>query len=75
VFWDHELKAILGEERAYQLPSIRASEGHTPGPPSSESKLPPRSLQSAGKGPRKESRRLPQPGSSESRVESLRQSS
>jgi hypothetical protein len=71
VFWDHELKAILGEERAYQLPSIRASEG----PPSSESKLPPRSLQSAGKGPRKESRRLPQPGSSESRVESLRQSS
>jgi hypothetical protein len=53
VFWDHELKAILGEERAHQLPSIRASEGHTPSLPSSESKLPP----SAGKGPRKESRR------------------
>jgi hypothetical protein len=27
VFWDHQLKAILGEERAHQLPSIRASEG------------------------------------------------
>ena len=71
MFWDHELKAILGEERAHQLPSIRASEGHTPSLPSSESKLPP----SAGKGSRKESQRLPQPGSSQSRVESLRQSS
>jgi len=71
VFGDHELKAVLGEERAHQLPPIRASEGHTPSLPSSESKLPP----SAGKGPRKESRRLPQPGSSQSRVESLRQSS
>ena len=46
MFWDHELKAILGEERAHQLPSIQASEGHTPSLPSSESKLPP----SAGKG-------------------------
>lgn len=71
MFWDHELKAVLGEEGAHQLPPIRASEGHTPSLPSSESKLPP----SAGKGPRKESRRLPQPGSSQSRVESLRQSS
>jgi len=63
VFWDHELKAVLGEERAHQLPPIRASEGHTPSLPSLESKLPP----SAGKGPRKESRRLPQPGSSQSK--------
>ena len=51
MFWDHELKAVLGEERAHQLPPIRASEGHTPSLPSLESKLPP----SAGKAPRKES--------------------